>query len=261
MIENELFGHERGAFTGAIYSRQGRFEAANGGTLFLDEIGDLTLSSQVKLLRVLQEHSFERLGSNITHSVDLRLIAATNRDLEALVEQGAFREDLYFRINVFPIVVPPLRERRADISLLATYFAESASEKTGKKVTRFSAQATELLVRYSWPGNVRELQNCIERAVILSSDGIIHSHQLPAGLHPGEPIAASSKGKLPAALEALEREMIIDSLESTAGNMAKAARVLGITERTIGIRVKTHGIEPQDFSVSRKKGGVSRLKK
>ena len=253
MIENELFGHERGAFTGALHGRPGRFEAAHGGTIFLDEIGDLTLSAQVKLLRVLQERSFERLGSNVTRSVDIRLIAATNRDLEARVEQRAFREDLYFRINVFPIVVPPLRERRADISLLARYFVEVASEKTGKKVTRFSAPATELMVRYSWPGNVRELQNCIERAVILSSDGIIHSHQLPPGLHPGETIAASPKGKLTAALSALEREMIIDSLESTCGNMAKAARLLGITERTIGIRVKAYGIEAKEFSASHKR--------
>jgi Nif-specific regulatory protein len=242
MVESELFGHERGAFTGATHSRQGRFEAAGGGTIFLDEIGDLPLSTQIKILRLLQERQFERLGSNVTQSVDVRVIAATNRDLEALVEQGGFREDLYFRLNVFPVFVPPLRERRTDITLLADYFTASFSAKMGKEVKRISTPAIDMLVRYHWPGNVRELQNSIERAVILSTDGVIHGHHLPPSLQTAESSNTGPQGKLPAALEALEREMILDALKSSNGNMAKAARALGITERTMGIRVKSYSI-------------------
>ncbi len=248
MVESELFGHERGAFTGATHSRQGRFEAANGGTIFLDEIGDLPLSTQIKILRLLQERQFERLGSNATQSVDIRVIAATNRNLEALVERGEFREDLYFRLNVFPIFVPPLRERRTDITLLADHFASSLSAKMGKEVKRISTPAIDMLVRYHWPGNVRELQNCIERAVILSTDGVIHGHQLPPSLQTAESSNTTPLGKLPAALESLEREMIVDALKSSNGNMAKAARALGITERTIGIRVKFYSTNTDFFS-------------
>lgn len=248
MIESELFGHERGAFTGAIQLRQGRFEAAHGGTIFLDEIGDLPLATQIKILRLLQERQFERLGSNTTQSVDVRVITATNRNLETLVQQGAFRQDLYFRLNVFPIFVPPLRERRTDITLLADYFIASFSTKIGKEVKRISTPAIDMLMRYHWPGNVRELQNCIERAMILSSDGVIHSHQLPPSLQTAEESDTPPQGKLPAALKALEREMIVDALKSSNGNMAKAARVLGITERLMGIRVKSFGIDTQRFS-------------
>lgn len=248
MIESELFGHERGAFTGAIHSRQGRFEAANGGTIFLDEIGDLPLATQIKILRLLQERQFERLGSNGTQSVDVRVITATNRDLETLVQQGAFRPDLYFRLNVFPIFVPPLRERRTDITLLADYFIAKISAKTGKEIKRISTPAIDMLMRYHWPGNVRELQNCIERAVILSSDGVIHSHQLPPTLQTAEESNTPPQGKLPAALDALEREMVVDALKSSNGNMAKAARTLGISERLIGLRVKSFGIDLRRFS-------------
>jgi Nif-specific regulatory protein len=248
MVESELFGHERGAFTGALHMRQGRFEAAHGGTIFLDEIGDLPLSTQVKLLRLLQERQFERLGSNQTQSVDIRIIAATNRDLEALVQEEAFRQDLYFRLNVFPVFVPPLRERRTDITLLADYFIAKISAKNGKDVKRISTPAIDMLMSYHWPGNVRELQNCIERAVILSSDGVIHSHQLPPSLQTAEESNTPPTGKLPAALEALEREMICDALKSSNGNMAKAARLLGITERLIGIRIKAYSIDPNRFS-------------
>ncbi len=247
IVESELFGHERGAFTGATSLRHGRFEAAQGGTIFLDEIGDLPLSTQIKILRLLQERQFERLGSNVTQSVDARVIAATNRDLEALVRQGAFREDLYFRLNVFPIFVPPLRERRTDITLLADYFAAAISRKMGKDIKRISTPAIDMLIRYHWPGNVRELQNCIERAVILSTDGVIHSHQLPPSLQTAESSNTPPKGKLPAALEALENEMIVDALKSSNGNMAGAARSLGITERTMGIRVKSYSIDPNRF--------------
>ncbi len=248
MIESELFGHERGAFTGATHSRQGRFEAADGGTIFLDEIGDLPLAIQIKILRLLQERQFERLGSNATKSVDVRVIAATNRDLETLVQQGAFRADLYFRLNVFPIYVPPLRERRTDITLLADYFIGKISLKTGKEIKRISTPAIDMLMHYHWPGNVRELQNCIERATILSSDGIIHGHQLPPSLQTAKESNTPPQGKLLAALKALEHEMIADALKSSNGNMAKAARLLGVTERLIGIRVKTFGIDLQRFS-------------
>ena len=248
MVESELFGHERGAFTGATHSRQGRFEAARGGTIFLDEIGDLPLSTQIKILRLLQERQFERLGSNVTQSVDVRVIAATNRDLEALVQQGAFREDLYFRLNVFPIFVPSLRERRTDITLLADYFAATISRKAGKEIKRISTPAIDMLTRYHWPGNVRELQNAIERAVILSTDEVIHSHQLPPSLQTAESSNTPPQGKLPAALEGLEHEMIVDALKASNGNMARAARLLGITERTIGIRVKSYSIDLSGFS-------------
>ncbi len=248
MIESELFGHERGAFTGAIQSRQGRFEAAHGGTIFLDEIGDLPQSTQIKLLRLLQERQFERLGSNVTHSADVRVIAATNRNLEELVQQESFRQDLYFRLNIFPIFMPPLRERRTDITLLADYFIAKISKKTGKDIKRISTPAIDMLMRYHWPGNVRELQNCIERAMILSSDGVIHSHQLPPSLQTAEESNTPPQGKLPAALKALEREMIVDALKSSNGNMAKAARTLGITERLIGIRVKNFEIDLNRFS-------------
>jgi Nif-specific regulatory protein len=250
MIESELFGHERGAFTGATHSRQGRFEAADGGTIFLDEIGDLPLAIQIKILRLLQERQFERLGSNVTKSVDVRVIAATNRDLETMVQQGAFRPDLYFRLNVFPIYVPPLRERRTDITLLADYFIGKISLKTGKEIKRISTPAIDMLMHYHWPGNVRELQNCIERAIILSSDGIIHGHQLPPSLQTAKESNTPPQGKLLAALKALEHEMIADALKSSNGNMAKAARLLGITERLMGIRVKTFGIDMRRLSVS-----------
>ena len=197
---------------------------------------------------MLQERQFERLGSNGTQSVDVRVITATNRDLETLVQQGAFRPDLYFRLNVFPIFVPPLRERRTDITLLADYFIAKISAKTGKEIKRISTPAIDMLMRYHWPGNVRELQNCIERAVILSSDGVIHSHQLPPTLQTAEESNTPPQGKLPAALDALEREMVVDALKSSNGNMAKAARTLGISERLIGLRVKSFGIDLRRFS-------------
>jgi Nif-specific regulatory protein len=243
MIESELFGHERGAFTGATHSRHGRFEAADGGTIFLDEIGDLPMATQIKILRLLQERQFERLGDNVTKSVNVRIIAATNRDLETLVQQGVFRPDLYFRLNVFPIYVPPLRERRTDITLLADYFISKISAKTGKDIKRISTAAIDMIMNYHWPGNVRELQNCIERAIILSTDGIIHSHHLAPCIQAFKSNGAHPQGKLPAALMAMEQEMIVDALKSSNGNKAKAARSLGITERLIGIRIKSYGID------------------
>mgnify|MGYP006292573211 CR=1 FL=1 len=182
VIESELFGHEKGAFTGAVQTRKGRFELADGGTIFLDEIGDLSTPLQVKLLRVLQEREFERVGGNRTQRVNVRVVTATNRNLEEMIERGEFREDLYYRLAVFPIHIPPLRERNSDITLLADHFAEKYSKKNGKRIYRISTPAIELLSSYHWPGNVRELENCIERAVLLSTDGVIHGQHLPPTL-------------------------------------------------------------------------------
>lgn len=247
VIESELFGHERGAFTGAVSTRKGRFEMANGGTIFLDEIGDLTPTTQVRLLRVLQEKEFERVGGNETIRTNVRVIAATNRDLEAAIETGAFREDLYYRLNVFPIHIPPLRERRDDILLLSDHFIDAYGTANHKPIQRISTPAIDLLMNYHWPGNVRELENCIERAVLLSVDGVIHSHHLPPSLQSAESTNTQVRGSLQDSLENLERELLMDALKSTKGNMAKAARMLEITERIMGLRVKKHGIDPRSF--------------
>jgi Nif-specific regulatory protein len=247
ILESELFGHERGAFTGAVSMRQGRFEMANGGTLFLDEIGDMPPSTQVKLLRVLQEKEFERVGSSKTIKVDVRVISATNRNLEALIEVERFRMDLYYRLNLFPIFVPPLKERRTDIMLLADYFVERASKKHGKKIKRISTPAIDMLMSYHWPGNVRELENCIERAVLVSADGVIHSHHLPPSLQTAEASGTPPRGKLEASLSTLEYEMIVDALKFARGNAASAARLLGVSERLIGLRIRKFGIEPARY--------------
>jgi Nif-specific regulatory protein len=247
VIESELFGHEKGAFTGAIAQRKGRFELADGGTIFLDEIGDLSPATQVKLLRVLQEREFERVGGTTTIKCDVRIIAATNRNLEDLIQKGRFREDLYYRLNVFPIHLPPLRERGTDILLLANHFAEKFSRVHHKEIKRISTPAIDMLMSYHWPGNVRELENCIERAVILSNDGVIHGHHLPPTLQTAEASGTVHKGTLKDSLDALERELIIEALKNSRGNKAKAARALGITERLMGLRVKKHGIDPKRF--------------
>jgi Nif-specific regulatory protein len=243
VIESELFGHEKGAFTGAITTRKGRFEVANGGTIFLDEIGDLSPTTQIKLLRVLQEREFERVGGNETLHINVRVITATNRNLEQLIESGRFREDLYYRLNVFPIHIPPLRDRKSDILLLADHFVEKYAEQNHVAVRRISTPAIDLLSSYHWPGNVRELENCIERAVLLSVDEVIHSHHLPPSLQSAESTNTQLRGTLDESLDNLERELILDSLKSTRGNMAKAAKLLGITERVMGLRVRKHQIE------------------
>jgi len=244
LIESELFGHEKGAFTDATHFRKGRFEMAEGGTIFLDEIGDLSLSVQSKLLRVLQEKEFERVGGNTTIKVNVRIITATNRDLEKLMQEGRFREDLYYRLNIFPIVVPPLRERKTDITLLADYFIEKYGKEIGKNVTGISAPAVDLLMNHHWPGNVRELENCIERAIILSTDGVIHSYHLPPSLkRDGAGHRRDHRGTLMDTLATIEREFILEELRRSHGNMAKAARVLGITERAMGLRVAKYGID------------------
>jgi Nif-specific regulatory protein len=251
IIESELFGHEKGAFTGALARRKGRFELAGGGTLFLDEIGDFSPSTQIKLLRFLQEREFERVGGSETIGADVRIVSATNRDLEAMVTSGRFRQDLYYRLNVFPIHVPPLRERRTDILLLADHFAERHGAAAGKPVKRISTPAIDMLSAYHWPGNVRELENCIERAVLLSTDGVIHGHHLPPSLQTAEASGTLPSGPLKAALEGLEREMISDALKSARGNRAAAARMLGLTERLMGIRVKKLGIDSKRFRTRR----------
>jgi Nif-specific regulatory protein len=247
VIESELFGHEKGAFTGALTQRKGRFEAAHGGTILLDEIGDLSPQMQIRLLRVLQEREFERVGSNVPIKVDVRIITATNRVLEELIEQGKFRQDLYYRLNVFPIHIPPLRERRSDVLLLADFFVERYSKSNNKNVRRISTPAIDMLMSYHWPGNVRELENVIERAVLLSMDGVVHGHHLPPSLQTAEFTGTSSKETLEEAMARVERELLVEALKNARGNKARAARDLGITERIMGLRVEKHGIEPRQY--------------
>jgi len=251
VIESELFGHERGAFTGADKMKKGRFELANRGTLFLDEIGDLSSQTQIALLRVLQEKEFERVGGTETISTDVRIITATNRNLEQLVDEGKFREDLYFRLNVFPIHIAPLRERKGDLLLLSDHFVEKYNREHGKSIRRISTPAIDMLMCYHWPGNVRELENCIERAVLVSNDEVIHGHHLPPTLQTAEFSGTASSRTLPEAVEALERNLIEDALKSSWGNKAKAARALGITERLMGIKVDKLGIDYRRYRTNR----------
>lgn len=247
LLESELFGYEKGAFTGALSTRKGRFELASGGTIFLDEVGDFSPATQVKLLRVLQEKEFERLGGTQTIKVNVRVVAATNRDLEDMIERGEFRQDLYYRLNVFPIHLPPLRDRKADVLLLADHFVEKYSKANGKDIRRISTPAIDMLMAYHWPGNVRELENCIERAVLISNDDVIHGHHLPPTLQTAEASGTRFEGDLQTTLDNYERELVLDALKSSRGNMAKAARSLGITERIMGLRVNKHGIDPRRF--------------
>ena len=247
IIESELFGHEKGAFTGAIASRQGRFEAAKNGTLFLDEIGDLSPAVQVKLLRILQERSFERVGGNKTIKTNARIITATHRDLQKKVNDGDFREDLFFRLNVFPIHLPPLRERSADILLLADHFAEKFGEGSGKPIKRISSPALDLLMIYHWPGNVRELENCIARAGILSADGVIHSYNLPPSLQSATSTGTEPTSTFDGAIARLEKEMLVEALKIERGNSASAARRLGITERRIRFALQHYKLDYRSF--------------
>jgi Nif-specific regulatory protein len=247
LIESELFGYERGAFTGAHASKKGRFELAEGGTLFLDEIGDLNLSTQVKLLRVLQEREFERLGSTQTIRSNIRLVAATNKDLEQAIAAGGFRDDLYYRLNVFAIFVPPLRERKADILLLADHFIEKFGREHGKQVKRISTPAIDMLTAYHWPGNVRELANAIERAIVLCDGQVVHAHHLPPTLQTAEASGTSQTMTFRGALEAFEKDALADALKSARGNRAKAARLLGTTERIFNYRVRKYGLDWRRF--------------
>jgi Nif-specific regulatory protein len=247
LIESELFGYEKGAFTGAQARKKGRFELADGGTLFLDEIGDVNLATQVKLLRVLQEREFERLGGTETIKVDVRLIAATNKNLEKAITEGSFREDLYYRLNVFTIFVPPLRERKPDLMALADHFFEKYAIKHGKNIKRISTPAIDMLMSYHWPGNVRELENAIERAVLVCDGQVIHAHHLPPTLQTAEASGTVMSLTLKEALVAYEKDLIQDALKTTRGNRAKAARLLNTTERIFNYRIKHYGVDPNRF--------------
>ena len=238
LIESELFGYEKGAFTSAQGRKKGRFELADGGTLFLDEIGDLDLSTQVKLLRVLQEREFERLGGTETIKVNVRLIVATNKDLEEAIGKNEFREDLYYRLNVFTIFMPPLRERKPDILLLAEHFVEKFEREHSKHIKRISTPAIDMITSYHWPGNVRELENVIERAVLVCDSNVIHGHHLPPSLQTAEGSDTVTRLSLASAMEAYERDLIQDALKTARGNRAKAAKLLDSTERIIGYKVK-----------------------
>ncbi len=247
LIESELFGHEKGAFTGAIKQKLGKFELADKGTIFLDEIGSVGLDVQIKLLRVLQEKEFERVGGQITIKTDVRIIAATNKNLEQGVEEETFRGDLYYRLNVFPIYLPPLRERKTDILLLADRFLERYTKENSKDIRRFSTPAIDMLMDYHWPGNVRELENCIERAVLLCEEGVIHSYHLPPTLQTG-----TESDTLPAlcmdeAVENLERDMIIDSLKNSRGNITLAAKILKITVRKFSYKSNRYGVDYRQY--------------
>ncbi len=243
LIESELFGHEKGAFTDAVALRKGRFEAADCGTIFLDEIGEMPMGAQTRFLRVLQEREFERVGGTETIRVNIRVVAATNRDLPELIKRGKFREDLYYRLNVFPLVVPPLRERKTDIMLLANHFAEKFSREHGKQIRSIATDAIDLLMKYDWPGNVRELENCVERAVILADGDTIRSYHLAPSLHSVEQAAEGRRGTLTEMIEAFERAIIAEELEKTGGNIAKTAISLGVTERILGLRVAKYGLK------------------
>jgi Nif-specific regulatory protein len=247
LIEAELFGYEKGAFTGANQRKKGRFELADGGTLFLDEIGDLPLQTQVKLLRVLQEREFERLGGTETLKVNVRLITATNKNLEAEIAGGNFREDLFYRLNVFTIFLPPLRERKSDILLLSEHFLEKYEKIHGKVVKRISTPAIDMLTAYHYPGNVRELENAIERAVVVCDGNVIHGHHLPPTLQTAEVSDTVTKATLESAVNAFERDLIQDTLKTTNGNCAKAANMLNTTERIINYKIKKYGIKPKRF--------------
>jgi Nif-specific regulatory protein len=247
LFESELFGHERGAFTGAHARKKGRFELAQGGTLFLDEVGELPMTTQAKLLRVLQTREFERLGGEETLHSDVRLIVATNRDMERAVTAGTFREDLYYRLNVFTITVPPLRERRADIPALADYFLGKYATEHRRRISRLSSAALEVLAAYSWPGNVRELSNVIERAVVVCDGFVVHDRHLPETLLASEPQPSEETQTLGDAVARLEKQMIEEALRRAKGNAARAARELGTTERIVRYKAQKYGISSARF--------------
>ena len=247
LIEAELFGHEKGAFTGAIARKRGRFELAEGGTLFLDEIGDLSPAMQVKLLRVLQEREFERVGGTETIKVNVRMIAATNVELEQAVQDGRFRSDLYYRLNVFSIYIPPLRDRKTDVLLLADHFLEKYSRQGGKSIKRISTPAIDMLMSYHWPGNVRELENVIERATLVCDGNVIHGFHMPPTLQTAEGSGTVTKVSLDQAVGSFEKELILDALKTVRGNRARAARMLDTTERILGYKVKKYEIDCDRF--------------
>jgi Nif-specific regulatory protein len=253
LLESELFGHEKGSFTGAVSSRIGRIEEAEGGTLFLDEIGEISHAVQVKLLRFLQEREFERVGSNRTIKSDVRIIAATNRNLEEAIKNLSFRSDLYYRINVFPLYVPPLRERKEDILPLSNHFVEKFSQKLSIPVRRISTMAINMLMVYHWPGNIRELENCIEHAVIVSNEGVIHGYDLPATLQMPDVKDIKTTGNLKKRVSALEKDAIIDALKHAHGNITVASKELGYTSRMIRYKIDKLNIDYQTIVTSSEK--------
>ncbi|BDQ38938.1 hypothetical protein SYK_32980 [Pseudodesulfovibrio nedwellii] len=253
LIESELFGHQKGAFTGAFQTKRGLFEVADQGTLFLDEIGELSLDAQAKVLRAIQEKEIQRVGSEQTITVDVRLICATHQPLEELLEKGLFREDLYYRINVFPIFIPPLKERREDILPLAEHFLAEFTEEYSKEVKRISTPAIELLVMYHWPGNVRELKNCMERAVLLCEEQVIRTYHLPPTLQSAESSATGTNLSFGEAVAKFEQELLIDSLKQTGGNMLQSARDLRVSYRIVNYKVKKYNIDVKKYSQSKSK--------
>ena len=248
---SELFGVEAGVATG-VKRRRGRIEEADGGTLFLDEIGDVSPHVQVRLLRVLQEREFERVGGTSPITVNVRVIAATSRNLEDLMTTGQFREDLYYRLNIFPIHLPPLRDRRSDIPLLADHFVQKYNEVYVKDIRRISSAAINMMMAYHWPGNVRELENCVERAVLTSSDSVVHGFNLPPSLQTSEEtgtvLLPDTGGDLKSMVQAYEREIIVDALKKTRGNAAAAARVLQTTQRILNYRIRQLGVVPKRYA-------------
>ncbi len=260
LLESELFGHEKGAFTGAISSRAGRFETADGGTLFLDEIGDISLTVQVKLLRFMEEREFERVGGNRTYKVDVRIVCATHRDLSKMIAAGAFREDLYYRLNVIEIRIPALRERIADVPLLAQHFLTKYAAQNGKEVRSCSDEAMALLLRQAWPGNVRQLENVIERAVVLAEEPVLTPIHFPTLR--GEIEAAASKSTavvIPgSSLAVIEREAILRTIESVSGSTSRAARILGISPRKIQYKLKEYQARAQTPLLRSKSSGPTR---
>jgi len=251
LLESEMFGHERGAFTGAVQTRRGRFEIAAGGTIFLDEIGDLSLSVQIKLLRVLQEKTFERVGGNQTISVDVRVITATHRALEQAIREGKFRQDLYYRINVVPIWLPPLRTRRSDVPLLINHFLRQFNMENGRAV-KLSAPLVRLLVQYDWPGNVRELENCIERLVVLAEEETVTLETIPSSIatyfhdiqHVTFSPPATHAGSLSETISGMEQEAIRKALNRYGWVQARAARSLGMTPRQIAYKIQKYHLSP-----------------
>ena len=246
LLESELFGHEKGAFTGADKMKKGRFEIADGGTLFLDEVGDIPQSIQVKLLRVLQEHQFERVGGTERIEVDVRIIAATNKDLEQKIKEGTFREDLYYRLNVVSINIPPLRERKEDILPLIENFIDKYCKENNKEKLEVSKEAVDVLMKYPYPGNVRELENIIERAVVLTRGKVITLNDLPMnikGFKEEKTLGSLDEGTLTDQVEALEKQLIFDALQQSDGNQTKAGKLLGLTERNLRYKLKKYNIK------------------
>ena len=252
LIESELFGHERGAFTGANIQRKGRFELASGGTLFLDEIGDISIPVQVKLLRVLQERTFERVGGHTQIKANVRIIAATSRNLEKGLKDGAFREDLYYRLNVFPIHMPSLRQRKSDIMLLAEHFLKKYNELYEKLIKRISTPAINMLMAYHWPGNVRELENCIESAVLMSQNNCINAYNLPASLQTAQESQTSyikdDTTDFKTLVDGFEREVITEALKNSNGNVAAASRTLKVTKRILHYKIQNLDIDTSKFN-------------